>query len=60
MDLTMSVNDLSNTTGRSLGSCISKFKSMKDVEYRTHPQLYNSMVVPISDYFAGIWGIIKF
>ena len=33
---------------------------MKDVGYRTYTQLYNSMVVPISDYFAGIWGIRKF
>ena len=33
---------------------------MKDVGYRTYTQLYNSMVVAISDYFAGIWGIRKF
>ena len=33
---------------------------MKDVGYRTYTQLYYSMVVPISDYFAGIWGIRKF
>ena len=33
---------------------------MKDVGYRAYTQLYNSMVVPISDYFAGIWGIRKF
>ena len=33
---------------------------MKDVGYRTYTQLYNSIVVPISDYCAGIWGIRKF
>ena len=33
---------------------------MKDFGYRTYTKLYNSMVVPISDYFANIWGIRKF
>ena len=33
---------------------------MKDVGYRIYTQLYNSMVVPISDYFARIRGIRKF
>ena len=33
---------------------------MKDVGYRTCTQLYNAMVIPISDYFAEIWGIRKF
>ena len=60
MDLKISINDLSSRAGRSLGSCISRFKSMKDVGFKTYTQLYNSMVVPISDYFAGIWGIRKF
>ena len=32
---------------------------MKDVGKRTHTQLYNLMVVTLSDYFADIWGIGK-
>ena len=60
MDLKISINDLSSRAGKSLGSCISRFKSIKDVGYRTYTQSYNSMWVPISDYFEGIWGIRKF
>ena len=31
MDVKISINDLSSRAERSLGSCISRFKSMKDV-----------------------------
>ena len=60
MDFEISINYLSSREGRSLVSCIFRFQSMKNVGYRTYTQLYNSMVVPMSDYFAGIWGIRKF
>ena len=33
---------------------------MKNVGYRTYKQLYNAMVVLISDHFAAIWKIRKF
>ena len=38
---------------------ISKFKSLRDAGFYTYTKLFDSCVVPISDYFSGIWGFTK-
>ncbi len=52
-------NTLSGTAGRTLGSVISKFKSFRNVGFKTYSKLYHSGVVPILDYCSGVWGFKK-
>ena len=47
---------LSNASGRALGSMISKYKSMKEMGYSTYSALFRSLVCPVMDYGAAIWG----
>ena len=37
----------------------SKFKQFKDCGYRTYEKMYNTSVVPIFSYAAGMWGFSK-
>ena len=59
MDLNKGINILSHAAGRSLGAAISKFKSFRDAGFYTCTKLFDSCVVPIGDYFFGIWGFTK-
>ena len=43
-------------TSLALGSVIAKFKTFKDVGFDIFNKLYNSMVVPITDYCSSVWG----
>ncbi len=40
---------LAGAGGRTLGSIISKFKSLKNVGFETYTKLYHSGVVPVMD-----------
>ena len=59
LDFQEGINTLSEAAGRALGSVISKFKSLKNVGFKTYTKLYDSGVVPISDYFSELWGSKK-
>ena len=59
LDFKASINELCSKGGRALGACISKFKTLKDVGYITYKKLFDCTVVPIIDYFAGVWGHTK-
>ena len=59
MDLNKGINILSDAAGRSLGAVISTFKSLRDAGFYTYTKLFDSCVVPINDYFSGIWGFTK-
>ena len=59
MDLNKGINILSDAAGRSLGAVVSKFKSLRDASFYTYTKLCDSCVVPIIDYFSGIWGFTK-
>ncbi len=52
-------NTLSGASGRALGSVISKFKSFRNVGFKTYSKLYHSGVAPILDYCSGVWGFKK-
>ena len=59
MDLNKGINILSDAAGRSLGAVVSKFKSLRDAGFYTYTKLCDSCVVPIIDYFSGIWCFTK-
>ena len=59
LDFKASINELCSKGGRALGACISKFKTLKDVGYITYKKMFDCTVVPIIDYFAGVWGHTK-
>ena len=50
---------LAGSAKMGLGSVLSNFKQFKDCGYRTYEKMYNTSVVPIFSYGAGIWGFNK-
>ncbi len=48
---------LSTAANRALGGMINKFKSMREMNYRTYTKLYESLVCPVMDYGSAIWGM---
>ena len=50
---------LADSGGRALGAIISKFKSFKNVGYKTFEVMYNSGVKPVLEYGSGVWGHVK-
>ena len=59
MDMRDGIRLLSEAAGRSLSGIIAKFTVFRDAGFQTFTKLYNSCVVPISDYFSGIWVFSK-
>ena len=49
------IHVLCEAAGRSLSGIIAKFASFRDAGFQTYTQLHESCVVPIMDYFSGIW-----
>ena len=47
---------LSDSGGRALGGIIGKFKSLKNVGFKTFETLYNAGVKPVIEYGSGVWG----
>ncbi len=47
---------LSTAANRALGGMINKFKSMREMNYRTYTKLYESLVCPVMDYGSAVWG----
>ena len=60
MDMKEGINVLSEAAGRSLSGIIAKFASFRDAGFQTYTKLYESCVVPIMDYYSGIWGFLKY
>ena len=56
LDFGVTAAVLAESAGRALGTIYSKFKSNKGLGYETYTKLYNSGVIPILDYCAGVWG----
>ncbi len=48
---------LSAAANRALGSMINKFKSMREMNYRTYTKLFESLVCPVMDYGSAVWGM---
>ncbi len=47
---------LSNAASRALGSIISKYRQAGGLTYKVYKKMYDTCVVPILDYCAGVWG----
>ena len=59
LDLSHCTQTLADAAGRALGAIISKFKSLRNVGYKTFTNLFSSGVQPILEYSAGVWGFQK-
>ncbi len=59
LDYQTIANTLSGAAGRVLGSVISKFKSFRNVGFKTYSTLYHSGDVPIFEYCSDVWGFRK-
>ena len=53
------IKTLAESAGRALGSIISKFKSLKNVGYKSYTKLYKCGVIPIMTYGSSVWGFKK-
>ncbi|XP_050392671.1 uncharacterized protein LOC126811173 isoform X1 [Patella vulgata] len=51
---------LSQSGSRAMGAVISKIHSYKTISFKTYEKLYESCVVPITDYCSGVWGFKQF
>ncbi len=60
LDYNVTTSVLAGATGRSLGEDISKLKSFRNAGYKAFSKMYESHVVPVIDYSAGVWGYLKF
>ena len=60
MDFQKTAKMLADSACRAMGALISKFKSCKFMKYKTYTKLFNTLVCPITDYCAGIWGLGEF
>ncbi len=59
LDYQTIANTLSGAAGRALGSVIWKFKSFRNVGFKTYSKLCHSGVIPILEYCLGVWGFKK-
>ena len=59
-DFTVTADTLFNSGGRAFGSMISKIHNFKDIGFEAYSKLYNSCVVPVTDYCSGVWGFRNF
>jgi hypothetical protein len=56
MDFTVTANTLAGAASRALGAIISKCYRAGGITYSVYKKMYDSCVVPILDYCAGVWG----
>ena len=56
LDYKTTAEVLSGAAGRALGGIIAKFNTFRNIGFKTFTKLFNSGVVPILEYCAGVWG----
>ena len=56
LDFKAAVKIIAKSASRALGALFCKCKSIGGMSYDTFTKLYNSLIVPILTYGAGIWG----
>ncbi len=52
----VTANLLASAAGRALGAVITKFRTYKNVGYKTFTRLFDVSVSPILEYSSGVWG----
>ena len=60
LDDSLSCKAIARSASRALGLLIAKSKAHGGMPYETFTKLYNSLVQPVMDYSAGIWGTKMF
>ena len=60
LNYNITVNCLADAASRAFGAIINKLKYIKNCRYQTYTKLYESGIVPITDYNAGVWGFKSF
>ncbi len=48
---------LSSAAGRALGGMITKYRNLKEMNYKTYSKLYDSLVCSVMDYSSAVWGV---
>ena len=56
LDFKVTVSQLAASGNRALGGLISKFHGLGEIDYDAFYYLYSSLVIPVLNYGAGIWG----
>ena len=56
LDMQQTCKSISQSANRALGLLIAKSKAIGGMPFETFSKLYDSLVQPIIDYSAGIWG----
>ena len=51
---------LSDSAGRALGGIINKFKTLRDVGFKTFDKMYHTGVISVNNYASEIWGFKDF
>ena len=57
LDMSVTCKEVAKSANRALGLLIAKSKMHGGMPFETFTKLYDSLVQPILDYSAGIWGI---
>ena len=57
IDFNVSTSCLAAAGGRALGAINSKFKCIKNMGVNTYSKLFESCVMPVLHYCAGVWGL---
>ena len=60
MDYGETVRPLSSSANRALGALITKVKNIGGMSYDMFTRLYESLVLPVLNYGAAIWGTAKY
>ncbi len=56
LNFNVTADVLSKASVRALGALINKFYTMRDMGFKTYTTLYNTLVSPVMNYGAEIWG----
>ncbi len=60
LDYNVTAKMVARSAGRALGLLIAKTKAYRGMPYESFTKLYDSLVQPIRDYGASIWGTKEF
>ena len=60
LNMSETVKALSSSAGRALGSLITKFHCTGGMTYDIFTHLYDSLVAPVLNYGAGVWGTTSY
>jgi hypothetical protein len=56
LDYTQCANVMAGASSRALGGLVSRYYNMHGLHYDTYTKLYHSLVTPVMDYAAAVWG----